>query len=149
MKHPLPKLDAIDWGDFTLDLDYYLGHDYVDIAEAGTELPAVIEWVNEKLQTVTTDRLMKKSEIKRLQARTYFDLRNGGFEREGYTGKPTTEALERAVDLNPDVQKAEDEFAVLSGWHGRLVNLMTSLQSKLDLTRSVESTRRKLVQENE
>jgi hypothetical protein len=95
------------------------------------------------------DRLLKKSEIKRLQATAYFDLRNGGFEREGYTGKPTAEALERAVDLNPNVQKAEDEFAVLSGWHGRLVNLMTSLQSKLDLTRSVESTRRKLVEDNE
>lgn len=143
----LPKLEAIDWGDFTLDLDYYLGHDYVDIAEAGTELPAVIEWVNEKLQQVTEDRLRKKSEIKRLEARAFFDLRNGGFEAKGYAGKPTEAALDKAVSLDPDVQKAEDEFAVLSGWHGRLVNLMTSLQSKLDLTRSVESTRRKLVEE--
>lgn len=149
MKNPLPKLTAINWGDFTLDLDYYLGHDYVDIAEAGTELPAVIEWVNEKLQEITEDKLVKKSQVKRLEATAYFELKNGGYEAKGYAGKATSEAIERAVTLDPDVQKAEDEFAVLSGWHVRLVNLMTSLQSKLDLTRSVESTRRRLVEDTQ
>ena len=142
-----PNLQSISWGDFTLDLNFYLGHDYVDISEASTELPAVIEWVNEKLQQVTEDRMRKKSEIKRLEARVFFDLRNGGFEDRQYAGKPTEAALDKAISLDPDVQVAEDEFSVLTGWHGRLANLLTSLQSKLDMTRSVESTRRKLVEE--
>jgi len=150
MKNVLPKLDPVSWGgDFTLDLDYYLGHDYLDIAEACTELPAVIEWVNERLQRVTEDRLRIKSKIKRMEAKAYFRLKDGGYEADGYAGKATNEALERAISLNPEVQKEEDEFAVLSGWHVRLVNLITSLQSKLDLTRSVESTRRRLVEDSQ
>jgi len=140
----LPTLPAVNTGDdYTLDVDYFLKHDYSDVAEAADTIPALIEYVNSQLQSMTERRLFAKQEIKRTESLVYFELKNGKYE-DLYSGKATETALDRAVHLDERVAKAHESHAILAGWSQRLSNLMISLQLKLDMIRSTEATRREL-----
>lgn len=141
---PLPKLPAIELDGFSIDIDYYLTKEYVDIGLAAVELPALIETLNWQNQANTEQLLRTKSELGRAEATSYFHLKNGGFQREGYGDKPTDKGVEYAVKLDPTVIELEEKVAILTAWTERLKNFMKSLQSKLELVRSTEATRRKL-----
>lgn len=140
----LPKLDVIKLGGYSLDVNFYLRYEYTDISEACEELPAIIEWVNIQLQDLTEQLLIKKQEIKKVEAGAFFDLRGGRFLECGY-GKMTDASVEKAVHLEEPVIKVHEEYAIIYAWVSRLRNLQTSLQSKLELIRSTEATRRRLV----
>lgn len=145
MSKTQPQLDKIRLDeDFELDIGYYLGNDYDEIGQAAVELPAIIEWVNMKLQALTEQKIIKKQEIKEVEARVFVKLINGGFE-EAYGGKATMAAIERVICLDPKVRTVHEEYAVLFGWTQRLQSMQISLQLKLDLTRSTEATRRRLL----
>jgi hypothetical protein len=140
----LPKLSPVDTGDgYSLDIDFYLKHDYSDIGEAMEKLPAIIEYVNARMQSMVESKIIQKQAVKETESRAYFTLRNGAFE-DRFGGKITESALEKAVALDPEVVKAHESYAVLVGWSQRLMNLMLSLQLKLDMVRSTEATRRTL-----
>lgn len=144
-KEKTPKLGRIDLdADFSLDLDYYLYQDYGDVSQAASELPPIIEWVNAKLQGLTEQKIIKRQELKEVEAKAYFSLRSGEFS-ELYADKMTESALEKAVCLDESVKAAHREYAVLAGWVQRLGNLQDSLQAKMDLVRTSEATRRRLV----
>ena len=143
MRPDLPKLDVIELDGYKLDVQHFLCHEYQDIREAAEELPAIIEWVNAQLQSITEQMLQKKQHIKEVEAAAFFDLSNGKFAEE-YESKMTAAALERAVVLVPEVKKVHKDYSILYGWVKRLTNLQYSLQAKLDLTRSSEATRRRL-----
>lgn len=136
----LPVLEPIKLQGYDLNVDLYLKKDYNDISMASEELPALIEWVNMLVQIYTEKKLVAKQEIKEVEARAYNRLEAD----PNFTGKKTDTNLSRQIVLEDDVMKAHRRFAVLSGWCGRLINLQISLQSKLDLVRSTESTRRKV-----
>lgn len=144
----LPRLGELDLGDgsgYRLDLDHWLSREYGDIGHASAELPAIIEWVNSQLQGIAEDKIVKKHEIKEAEARAYFNAR----QRWTFESKPTEAAITHAVSLDEEVMEAYRKFAVLSAWSQRLVNLLFSLQAKLDLVRSTEATRRKGMSEDE
>lgn len=145
-KFSIPRISPIEMGGAPLDVNYLLTTEFVDIREAASVLPPVIEWVNDNLQSYNEQRIVKKQEIKEAEARAYLDLRGGLFSERGY-GKPTEAALEHAVALEESVGKAHREFATLSSWCNRLEHLMSALQMKMELTRSSEATRR-LVEEH-
>lgn len=142
-KPKLPHLGTVDLDGYSLDLDHYLTRAYDDISQASEELPALAEWVNIQLQSLVEQRLVKKQEIHEVEAAAYFDLRReGAFTERGYHGKATDTAVGYAVALDESVKNVHREFAVLTGWVNRLSALQTSLQSKLELVRSTEATRR-------
>lgn len=144
MPSALPQLDPIDTGDgYQLDIDYFLKHEFADIGEAMETIPAIIEYVNSRLQLMIEQKIRKKQHIKHVEAKTYMSLKTGGFE-DRFAGKATETALERAVQLDDDVVKAYDDYAILVGWSTRLTNTLISLQLKLDMVRSTEATRREL-----
>lgn len=140
MSDELPKLEPINLQGYELNVDLYLKKDYNDISVASEELPALIEWVNMLVQIYSERKLIAKQEIKEVEARAYNRLESD----PEFVGKKTDTNLSRQIVLQDDVMKAHRRFAVLSGWCGRLINLQISLQSKLDLVRSTESTRRKV-----
>jgi len=137
------KLDKLRLDGCTLDIEHYLRTDY-EISAACEELPPVVEWVNSQLQQLVEQKFVKKHEIKQAEAKAYFALKSHLFAERGYHGRPTEEAVRHAVTLEPDVQKVVNEYAILCGWVLRLQNLQLSLQTKLDLVRSSEATRRKV-----
>lgn len=142
--HSVPKLKRITIGDDSLDLDYFFTHDFVDIDEPCQKIPAIIEWVNYHLQFFKQESVNLKQKTKEAEARAYFRLKNGGFEERGY-GKMTEAALDKAVSLEDDVIQAHEDYAETYGWARRLENLTVSLQLRLDMLRSQEATRRKLM----
>lgn len=145
MKPKLPKVGKLQLGDGeVIDLDYYLSQEYEDIVTASQELPALIEWINARLQENIELKIVTKQKIRSVEAKVYFYLKSGGFIERGYGPKMTDKGLERAIALDPKVSQVWDDFAVLSGWVSRLQNLLSSFQAKLDLVRSSEATRRKI-----
>ena len=142
-KVTLPTLDKISLNGYDLEIDYYLKTEYTDVYSASAELPTVIEWVNSNMQDYTEAKMTAKRELREAEALAYFDLKAGTFAAK-YTGKMTEDAIAHAVTLNQDVKVAAAKFASYSAWVGRLQNLIFSLQSKLDMVRSSESTRRAL-----
>lgn len=143
---PLPKIPPIVLDGFSLDVDYYVKKEYIDISDAADELPSVIEWLNFQWQLQKEQRGLKEAELERAEAQTYFDLKDGDFQRKGYGDKPTDKALGYAIDLNQKVTELKEDIAILSALADRLLNTQRSLQFKLDLVRSSEATRRKLVE---
>lgn len=127
-----------------IDLDYFLRNPYDDIALASVELPAIIEHINAELQYVNYTRTVKKQEIKSARARAYIRLKNG--EARTFTHeKPTDKTLEYLVDMDEEVNEAVEAYAIFLSWAVRLNTTIGVLQAKLDMVRSTESTRRKLI----
>jgi hypothetical protein len=142
---PLPKLPPLSLDDFTLDLNYYFTKEYTEIGEASIELPAIIEWLNYQHQGQIELKCRKKAELARAESDAYFDLKNGGFQRLGLGDKATDSALTHAICKDERVTQITEELAVTTGYVERLYNLQRSLQFKLELVRSTETTRRSLI----
>jgi hypothetical protein len=129
----------------SLDLDYYCSQEYTDIVQAAREMPAAIEWVNSLHQTMYEEKLNLETMLAEQRAKVFFDLRKGNFTEE-YGGKPTEKALTYAIDLNDEVQDLERKLNVAKGWVKRLGGVQITLMTKLDLIRSSEATRRRLIE---
>jgi hypothetical protein len=145
---PIPEgmleLDVLTLSGQSVDLNYYFTQDYSDISQAAEELPNLIEWINSQLQVMYEDKLNAEQQLKKAEAEAFFDLKGGTFATV-YGGKPTEKALGHAVTLDENVQKTWKNLNILSAWCRRLQNLQNSLTTKLDLIRSSEATRRRLV----
>jgi hypothetical protein len=143
----LPTLEKLTLRGYTLDVDRFLKANYDDIAVASGELPAVMEWVNECLHDLREQYNFLKIEVDEVEAKSYFELTTPGPRGllENYntpSGKATAEALSLAVTLDKPVGEKKRELAKVAAWCQRLAGLQQSLQAKLDLVRSTESTRR-------
>jgi len=139
------RLEPFGPGQDSIDLAYYLSQDYVDIQQATAEMPAAIEWVNEMAQRMYEQRLNLATALAEERAKVFFDMRRGRLETD-YGGKPTEAALDHAIALNDEVQDLERQLNVAKGWVKRLAGVQLTLLTKLDLIRSSEATRRRLVE---
>lgn len=138
-------LTPLTLGGQKFDPSAYLAQDYADAADVSTELPAITEWLNEHLQ-LTEERLEElKLDLDKARAAAYFDLKTadsaGSFEAN-YPGKPTEEALGHAMNLDPNVVDFRDRLARVSAKRNRLRNTIENFKTKIELARTVESTRR-------
>jgi hypothetical protein len=139
------ELDSLTLGGQVIDLNYYFSQEYTEIGQASLELPNLIEWVNSQLQVMYEDKLNYEFQIKKAEARAYFDLKSGTYTNL-YGSKPTEKGLEHAVALDEEVESISLKLNGTSAWVRRLGQLQTSLQTKLDLVRSSEATRRRLIE---
>lgn len=140
-----PPISAIELGDFQLDINYYMTTDYQDGQSASRELPAVIEWVNEQLMLMLEQKIIAKQKIKKVEGDIWNSLNKGLWEELGYAEKKTEDNMKRAVARHDDVTKAVSDYAWYASWCSRLSNTIISLQAKLDLVRTSESTRRAML----
>lgn len=139
----LPELAKIVNAIIELDPDYYFRKRYDDIQQAASELPLVIEYINESLQRASIDTAEKKRDLQSLEAETYTRLRQEWPNL--YAEKMTEKALEMAVLQDGDLSKASKSYSVLKSYVTRLANMQDNLRAKLDMLRSVEATRRRLI----
>jgi hypothetical protein len=148
MRKPIPMLKTLTMGQGkfqeTVDLEAIWRAEYDNVAEAAETLPGLISW----LCYWKADCIEKVERSKRLydeaEAEAYFELRGGQFETDGFAGKPTEEALKKAVVLRPSVrgaaqvlEKAMNEKEVVNG-------VLLAIQAKLDLVRTTEATKRRI-----
>lgn len=137
-------LDVIEMDGEKIDLNYYFTQEYSEIGQAAAELPNLIEWCNWKTQLYYEDKLNAEQELAEAEANAFFDLKKGAFE-DLYGLKPTDAALKHAVNKDEGVIEAWRKINRASAWVKRLTALQASLATKLDLIRSSEATRRRLV----
>lgn len=141
-----PHADPVKIGDTRVDIDAFLTRDYGDIEEASEELPGLIEYINQEYQYAVEDKLNLRQEVKTRAAEIIRDIRQPGmWERLGFAGKLTEKGVEAAINLDEHYLTLTEKYHRMVGRCGRLANMMTILQVKLDLVRSVEATKRKLV----
>lgn len=143
----VPEVKPIELSGVKLDINYFLTCDYDDISVARDELPAIIEWLNEQLQGLHESRLIAKAELAEAEAKVYFELTGTGddnFEANYPGSKRTETAVGHAIAIDPSVKRLKRDLAVLTAWTSRLAGSMRSLQSRLDLLRSSEATRREV-----
>ena len=144
---PLPKLKPMKLDGFELDLDYYLKTHYASVYSANAELPSIIEWVNENLETAIYKKHMAKALLKQAEGMAFHDLRDPlKFEQFGFAGKPTEKAIDAAIPQLNYVVEANENYAKAAALVSRLINTLISLQAKLDLVRTSEATRRAVVE---
>jgi len=143
----LPRIPPLNLDGFDLDVGYYVQKEYLDIAEAAVELPSIVEWLNWQHQVALEMKLRKKFELERVEAQVYFELKGGDFQKRGYGDKATGDAINAAVALDERVGELNEDIAVWYALEDRLDGISRSLTAKLDLVRSSEATRRKLVVE--
>jgi len=143
----LPRIPPLNLDGFELNVQYYVQKEYGDIAVAAVELPSIIEWLNWQHQIALEMKLRKKAELERVEAQVYFELKGGDFQSRGYGDKATGDALHAAVVLDERVIDLNEDIAVWCALEDRLERISRSLTAKLDLVRSSEATRRRLVAE--
>lgn len=145
MKNPVPRLAKFKIDGEVIDLDYLLTTDFDEVAEAAEKLPSAISWLNWKRADAVQEVALAERRMKEEEARQYFELRNGAFEERAYGGKMTDKAVQLAVRLEPKYIEAQEVHA---GWQAHLARIygqIDALQAKLDLVRTSEATRRRLV----
>ncbi len=138
-------LDVIELDGEKIDLNYYFTQEYSEIGQAAAELPNLIEWVNWKSQLLYEDKLNAEQELKTAEANAFFDLKGGTF-KDIYGMNPTDKSLQHAVYKDEGVIEAWKKYNRAAAWVKRLNSLQNSIATKLDLIRSSEATRRRLVE---
>ena len=144
-KMPVPQLAKLTLGTESLDLDYFLTREYDDVAQVTEELPGAIGWLNWKRADALQWEMIAEREMKEAEATAYFELRNGGFDDKQYGGKMTDKAVSLAVRLEETVIAAAQVYEKRRAMRERIQGCIEALQCRLDLVRTSEATRRRLV----
>ncbi len=142
----LPVLAAIMNNIIDLDPDKWFKKRYDDIHQAASDLPVVLEYINESLQRASISAQQSKWDVEAMEAETYTHFRQEWATL--FTDKMTETSLGMAVAQDKDLQKARNNYAVLKSYVTRLANMQENLRAKLDALRSVEATRRKLIDDD-
>jgi hypothetical protein len=139
----LPVLAEIINTIIDLNPDWYFRKRYDDIQEAASELPLVIEYINESLQRAAIAAADAKRDTDSFEGETYSRIRQEWTTK--YSEKMTEKALEMAIIQDKDLNEAMKNYSVLKSYVVRLSNMQENLRAKLDMLRSVEATRRKTI----
>ena len=129
-----------------LDIDYFMRKIYPEIRDAADELPLVMESINQAMARAGGFYAQHIFKLQSLEAKTYALLRQEWGTR--YADKMTEKALEMAVAQDETLIAEKERLAVLKVVIKQLANSQENVRNKLEAMRSVESTRRKLVQDD-
>lgn len=141
-KFSVPVLAAFRFGDQKADLDEILNAPFEDIGEAAERIPALIGWFGFQ-KGLAQERLINADyHWKELEARAYFDLKNGQFVAKGFGEKVTEEGLKRAVLLVEEVKAASEKYSHCKRDVEWIIGTVDALKAKFELVRSTEATRR-------
>lgn len=142
----LPVLEKIENDIIVLNPEYFFKKRYEDVTEAANELPVVIEYINESLQRAAIAANDAKRDLAAMEAETYTALRQDWSTK--FAEKMTEKALEMAVLQDKDLAEVARNYSVLKSYVSRLSNMQENLRMKLDMLRSVEATKRKLINDD-
>ena len=104
-------------------------------------------WLNDQLQINVEEKARLTYRLKQAEGKAFLALKGGDLIRLGLAEKATEAAVNAAVAQDEDVLRLSEKLAVRTGYVDRLRNLQKSFQGKLELVRSNEATRRKLVED--
>lgn len=148
MRKPIPMLDALTLGEGkfkeTAPLKEIWEAEYDNVAEAAETLPGFIAWLAHHKGDAVEAVERNKRLYEEAEAEAYFELRAGGFETDGFAGKPTEEALKKAVMMKPMVRGAAEVYEKSLNLKEVINGVLIAIQAKLDLVRTTEATKRRI-----
>jgi hypothetical protein len=142
MNEPVPPLKAFKVGYAVVDLEWLLNAPYEDIGEAAAKIPPAIGYLGFHRSLAMERLIVSEQNWKKVEAKMYFDLKNGQFTARGLGDKASEEALKRAIMTCPEVDAACADYAKRKQTVEWLSSSIDALQAKLELVRSSEATRR-------
>jgi hypothetical protein len=148
MRTKPPSFNKLVLGEGKNQETYYFDEiwkaDYDNVAEASAVIPSVISWLVYHKAEAIERHMRSKRLYDEAEAEAYFELRGGEFEAKGFAGKPTEEAMKKAVVLMPSVRGAAQNLEAAARWKDQLTGLLVAVQAKLDLIRTTEATKRRI-----
>jgi len=147
-KAPEPLIDHLHLAGRVIPITDLLTAPYEDVTEASLKLPVVLAFLGIQRAWAVERCWRAERDLDRAKARAYFDLKGGQFVAKGYGEKFTEEAIKRAVELEPDVDKAFEVYVDRKRRLDSFTETIAALKLKIDLIRSSETTRRKAAEED-
>ena len=139
-----PVLENIENDVIKMDLDYWFKKGYaLDFGMAHTELPSVLEEINDCIQRASISMHDAKKSAEHLQGIKLMKLRQEWSTT--YSDKMTEATLEAVMAQDKDILEEWHRYAVLKSWVNRLENTVENLRLKAGMMRSSEATRRKTI----
>lgn len=139
-----PVLVALDNSVIKLNLDKWFKKSYpIDFGMAHTELPAVLEEINDSIQRASIAMHDAKKDAEEMEGVTLLKLRKDWATL--YEDKMTEATLKAVMSQDKNIYDAWHRYAVLKSWVIRLGETMENLRLKLGAMRSFEATRRKTI----
>ena len=129
-----------------LDIDYFMRKVYPEIRNAADELPLVMESINQGICRGGNHYASGMIKLAAMEAAAYQRLRQEWSSR--FADKLTEKALEMAIAQDETLNNEKERLSILKVAIKRLTNSQENVRAKLEAMRSVESTRRKLVQDD-
>lgn len=147
MKVPIPALSTITIGKEKLDISKLLSCEYEDIAHASEELPSALAWLCWQKAHAQSRKSITERELERKEAEVFFELKAaGGWEAAGLGGKATDASMRFALRMDDRVEPYFQRLVEHEKWVVILSGLIEALKAKLELVRTTEATRRRLVE---
>jgi hypothetical protein len=132
IENDLIKIDPNKWFRKSYALDFGMAH---------TEIPVVLEQINDAIQRAAIAAADAKKDAEQLAGLKLMKLRQDWSNL--YQDKMTEATLTAVMDQDEGLYQAWHRYSVLKSWVGRLENMMENLRLKLGAMRSFEATRRK------
>jgi hypothetical protein len=137
-----PVLENIQNDVIHLDLDHWFKKAYsLDFGMAHTELPAVLEEINDCIQRAAIHMHRAKKSAEQLEGIKLMQLRQDWSTT--YSDKMTESTVAAVLAQDKEILAEWDRYAVLKSWVNRLENTLENLRLKAGMMRSTEATRRK------
>lgn len=142
-----PTIEEIDNDLLKLDVNYWLRKQYeTDFSFSHSELPCVMETVNNALQNAFVMAAQAKMDAEELEGAKLLELRKDWSSK--YDDKMTVDTLKAAMAQDKDIQAAWSRYYVLESCVKRYTNLMEHFRLKLGAMRSSEASRRKTLDDD-
>lgn len=139
-----PTLAAINNDEIQLDLDHWFKKQYsLDFGMAATELPCVLEEINDHIQKFSVATADAKRDAEWMAGGKRMKLRQDWSNL--YADKMTESTLEAVLAQDQELYDAWHRHAVLKSYVVRLTETMENLRLKVQAMRSSEATRRKTI----
>jgi hypothetical protein len=143
----IPQLQSINNDLILFNADKWFKKSYaLDFGQAHTEIPAVLEQINEAIQRAAIHTADAKKQAEQLEGERLMSVRRTWAAT--YEDKMTESTVAAVLAQDKDLMAAWHRYSVLKSWVSRLENTMENLRLKLGAMRSFEATRRKTLDDD-
>ena len=142
-----PVLAAIKTSELHLEPDHWFKKQYsLDFGLAATELPCVLEEINDHIQRFSIYASDAKRDCEWLRGQKLMKLRQEWSTL--YADKMTETTVESVLAQDQELYDEYHRYVVLKSYVDRLRETMENLRLKLQSMRSSEATRRKTIDDD-
>lgn len=143
----VPPLKNFKIDGHVFDVRGLLSCEFESVAHAAEVLPAALAWLGWQRAMHVEKKNHAEREMERVEATVFFELKaTGGWEGAGLPGKSTDASMRYAVRLDQRTDDTFNRWVEAEKWVNILSSQIDAVRAKLELVRTTEATRRRLVE---